>query len=66
MLFGEHTYFLDSTGLTIVEPVRGDGAPLGLVVNIASWTDAISPELRPLLKGMERADSIAFDLHKWM
>ncbi len=27
---------------------------------------AISPELRPLLKGMERADSIAFDLHKWM
>lgn len=27
---------------------------------------AVSPELRPLLKGMERADSIAFDLHKWM
>jgi len=27
---------------------------------------AISPELRPLLQGMERADSIAFDLHKWM
>ncbi len=44
-LFGEHSYFLDSSGLTIVEPVRGDGAPLGLVVNIASWTDASSPEL---------------------
>jgi aromatic-L-amino-acid decarboxylase len=27
---------------------------------------AISPKLRPLFKGMERADSIAFDLHKWM
>jgi aromatic-L-amino-acid decarboxylase len=27
---------------------------------------AISPRLRPLLRGMERADSLAFDLHKWM
>jgi glutamate/tyrosine decarboxylase-like PLP-dependent enzyme len=27
---------------------------------------ALAPELRPLLKGMERADSLAFDLHKWM
>jgi glutamate/tyrosine decarboxylase-like PLP-dependent enzyme len=27
---------------------------------------ALSPELRPLLAGMERADSLAFDLHKWM
>jgi aromatic-L-amino-acid/L-tryptophan decarboxylase len=27
---------------------------------------ALSPELRPLLKGMELADSLAFDLHKWM
>jgi len=27
---------------------------------------ALSPELRPSVKGMERADSIAFDLHKWM
>jgi aromatic-L-amino-acid decarboxylase len=27
---------------------------------------AVSPDLRPLVKGMERADSIAFDLHKWM
>jgi aromatic-L-amino-acid decarboxylase len=24
------------------------------------------PELMPLLNGMERADSLAFDLHKWM
>jgi len=27
---------------------------------------ALSPDLRPLLRGMERADSLAFDMHKWM
>lgn len=27
---------------------------------------ALSPALRPLVAGIERADSIAFDLHKWM
>lgn len=27
---------------------------------------ALAPNLRPLLKGMERADSLGFDLHKWM
>ena len=26
----------------------------------------LSPELRPMLRGMERADSLAFDLHKWV
>jgi glutamate/tyrosine decarboxylase-like PLP-dependent enzyme len=26
---------------------------------------AMSPNLKPLFKGMERADSLAFDLHKW-
>jgi glutamate/tyrosine decarboxylase-like PLP-dependent enzyme len=25
----------------------------------------LSPRLRPLLRGMDRADSLAFDLHKW-
>lgn len=28
-------------------------------------TAVLSPRLRPLLRGMERADSLAFDLHKW-
>lgn len=27
---------------------------------------ALSPELKPLVAGMERADSVAFDMHKWM
>jgi glutamate/tyrosine decarboxylase-like PLP-dependent enzyme len=27
---------------------------------------ALSPKLRPLLAGLERADSLVFDLHKWM
>ena len=27
---------------------------------------ALAPDLRHLVKGMERADSLAFDMHKWM
>jgi len=27
---------------------------------------ALSPKLRPIVSGMEQADSVAFDLHKWM
>jgi aromatic-L-amino-acid decarboxylase len=27
---------------------------------------ALCPKLRPLVAGMERADSLAFDMHKWM
>lgn len=27
---------------------------------------ALAPELKPLVKGMERADSIALDFHKWL
>ncbi|MEM7200355.1 MAG: pyridoxal-dependent decarboxylase [Planctomycetota bacterium] len=27
---------------------------------------ALSPRLRPLVRGLDRADSVAFDLHKWL
>src|SRR6266508_1938706 len=27
---------------------------------------ALVPELRPLVRGLEQADSVAFDLHKWL
>ena len=37
-LFGEHTFFLDSHGLNIVEPVEAAGES-AMVVNLASWSD---------------------------
>ncbi len=42
-LFGEHTFFLDNQGLSIVEPVwTGNGAPkeTGRVINLANWADS--------------------------
>ena len=40
-LFGEHTFFLDSNGLNIVEPAApaGAGVQSAQVVNLASWND---------------------------
>ena len=40
-LFGEHTFFLDSHGLNIVEPVEATGAAAqsAKVVNLANWSD---------------------------
>jgi hypothetical protein len=39
-LFGDHTYFLDNSGLNIVEPAEPSpqGDQLGVVVNLAEWT----------------------------
>ena len=48
-LFGDHTYFLDSGGLSIVEPLEeeeGNGSR-GLVVNLAHWADATTMSLLP-------------------
>ena len=43
-LFGDHTFFLDSNGLNIVEPAEAGGAGVqsAKVVNVASWSDANS------------------------
>jgi hypothetical protein len=46
-LFGNHTYFLDGNGLSIVEPVEAEQNRLGVVVNLADWTDAKAVSLQP-------------------
>jgi hypothetical protein len=41
-LFGDHTFFLDGSGLHIIEPTVGDdeGKQSANVVRLASWNDA--------------------------
>ena len=48
-LFGEHTFFLDSHGLNIVEPAEAgaSGAQSAKVVNVANWSDADPNRLEP-------------------
>ena len=40
-LFGEHTFFLDNSGLNIVEPTGAadEGAISARIVKVASWQD---------------------------
>lgn len=47
-MFGDHTYFLDSNGLNIVEPVETDRkrGQRGVVINLASWTDEKAESLQ--------------------
>jgi hypothetical protein len=47
-LFGDHTFFLDSHGLNIVEPAGPAQAETqGQVVKIASWDEANPHSLAP-------------------
>lgn len=47
-LFGDHTFFLDSNGLNIVEPAEPQaGVEAGKVVNLASWSDPNFTTLAP-------------------
>lgn len=48
-LFGDHTFFLDAGGLTILEPVKTDGAAeaMGRVVKLARWGDETRRNLAP-------------------
>jgi len=48
-LFGEHTYFLNSEGLNIVEPVEDEQnkGRRGVVVNLANWIDERAESLKP-------------------
>ena len=51
-MYGDHTYFLDTNGLNIVEPAAdllevpaSSMGEVGVVVNLANWTDSNPPKL---------------------
>ena len=48
-MFGDHTFFLDGSGLKILEPgeVPEMGSQSGEVVSLADWSDATLTSLRP-------------------
>jgi hypothetical protein len=48
-LFGEHTFFLDAHGLSIVEPTgtTDTGAQTAQVVKLAGWSDGERTSLAP-------------------
>jgi len=48
-LFGDHTFFIDESGLSIVEPTEPSesGAQAGVVVKLASWSDSSHTTLAP-------------------
>jgi hypothetical protein len=48
-LFGDHTFFLDSGGLKVLEPaeVPETRAQTGEVVSLADWSDATLSSLKP-------------------
>ena len=45
-LFGDHTFFLDSNGLNVVE-AAGEGTDSGKVVNLANWANPDLTSLAP-------------------
>lgn len=61
-----------STAAGVVDPLRAIAelcGELGLDLHVdAAWAGgvALSPRLRPLLDGIERADSVTVDAHKWL
>lgn len=52
--FGDHTFFLDAEGLSVVEPDRTAEQPSGKVIKLASWGENRSellshrPEILPV------------------
>jgi hypothetical protein len=47
--FGEHTFFVDESGLSIIEPAETSepGHQTGIVVNLANWSGADRSALEP-------------------
>lgn len=73
---GRHPFFVvgtaGTTGGGIVDPLA-DLADIAAEFNLwfhvdAAWGGAalLVPRLRPLLQGIERADSVTWDAHKWL
>jgi hypothetical protein len=50
-LFGDHTFFLDASGLNVLEPAetpeKEKEVQAGEIVNLASWSDEKLTSLRP-------------------
>lgn len=48
-IFGDHTFFLDGSGLNVLEPTETPAteAQTGEVVSLASWSDATLTSLKP-------------------
>jgi hypothetical protein len=48
-MFGDHTFFIDSGGLNVLEPTEASEpeAPVGMVVNLAYWSDETLTKLSP-------------------
>lgn len=47
-LFGDHTFFLDKSGLNVLEPARASDqeGEAGQIVNLAFWSDETQTSLR--------------------
>jgi hypothetical protein len=48
-IYGNHTFFLDGTGLNVLEPTQTaeTEAQAGEIVSLASWSDTTLTSLRP-------------------
>ena len=59
--FGDHTYFLDTDGLNIIEQDPSPDSSSGIVVRMASWS---SDERKELVGHAPQALSLTVDLGK--
>jgi hypothetical protein len=48
-MFGDHTFFIDSGGLNVLEPAETSEpeTPVGMIVNLAYWSDETLTKLSP-------------------
>lgn len=48
--FGDHTFYVDNTGLLVLEPVNDPNQPgePAAVIHIAAWTDEERKQLQPI------------------